>query len=238
VLEGDWILKGHDFVSRQGGVTEVHVGRSDVDNMTVRLAKLFPIEVSTDLGNSPETADSQASEAPSATAWVVPLDGQDTASTGRDAGPPFTQHSGGPPGRYLFGPGPATPGYYVAAAMLDGRDVMGQAVELSGPTSVKLVLKKNGGTLRGTVEKGGGSTMVLMADPTAYARFGLTARCDPDGSFSIPDVPPGNYTAVAFQDYWVLQQESRDVLNRIDSARGERVKIEAGASETVALQVN
>ncbi len=122
--------------------------------------------------------------------------------------------------------------------MLDGRDVLGQAVELSGPTTVKLVLKKDGGTLRGAVEKGGGSTVVLMADANAYARFGLTARCDPDGNFSIPDVPPGNYTAVAFQDQFVLYQESRDVLSRIDSARGERVKIEAGGSETVALKVN
>jgi len=120
--------------------------------------------------------------------------------------------------------------------MLDGRDVLGQAVELSGPTIVTLVLKKDGGTLRGAVEKGGGSTVVLMAGPTAYARFGLTARCDPDGNFSIPDVPPGNYAAAAFQDNGVLYQP--DLLSRIDSARGERVKIEAGASETVALKVN
>ncbi len=232
VLEGDWILKGHDFVSRQGGVAEVRVGRSDVDNTTVHMAKSFPIEV------SPEWSDSQPSEPPPVSTWVVPLDGQVTGGTGVDAGPPFTQHNQGLPGHYLFGPGEATPGYYVSAAMLDGRDVQWQAVELSGPTQVKLILKKDGGTLRGAVEKGGGSTVVLMADPTPYARFGLTARCDPDGNFSIHDVPPGNYTAVAFQDYGVLYLESRDLLNRIDSAHGERVKIEAGGSETVALRVN
>jgi len=36
----------------------------------------------------------------------------------------------------------------------------------------------------------------------------------------------------------VLYLESRDLLNRIDSAHGERVKIEAGASETVAPRLN
>ena len=36
----------------------------------------------------------------------------------------------------------------------------------------------------------------------------------------------------------MLYLESRDLLNRIDSAHGERVKIEAGASETVALRLN
>jgi hypothetical protein len=198
VLEGDWILKGYDFGSRQGGVAKVRVGRSDLDNMTVRLEKPFPIEV------SPDWSDSQPSEPRPLGASVLPLDGQDTAMTGVDAEPPFTQHGQGLPGRYLFLPGRATRGYYVSAAMLDGRDVLGQAVELSSPTAVKLVFKKDGGTLRGTVEKGGGSTVVLMADPTAYARFGLTARCDADGNFSIPDVPPGNYTAVAFQDYQAL----------------------------------
>jgi hypothetical protein len=232
VLEGDWMLKGYDFGSRQGGVTEVRVGRSDVDSVTLRLAKPFPIEV------PPDWSDSQPSESPHSSAWVVPLDGQVNASTGVDAEPPFTQHYQGLPGRYLFGSGEATPGYYVSAAMLDGRDVLWQAVELSSPTTVKLVFKKDGGTLRGAVEKGGGSTVVLMADPTAYARFGLTARCDPDGSFLIPDVPPGSYTAVAFQDNFVLFLESRDLLTRIDSAHGERVKIAAGGSETVALKVN
>ncbi len=128
--------------------------------------------------------------------------------------------------------------FYVAAALLDGRNVLGQAVELAGPTEVKLILKKDGGTLRGVVEKGGGSTVVLVADPTSYARFGFSAHCDADGNFSIRDVPPGNYTAVAFRDNEVVFLASWDQLNRIDSALGERVKIEAGASETVALKVN
>jgi len=232
VLEGDWILKGYDFYSHQGGATEVRVGRSEVDNATVRLVKPFPIEV------SPEWSDSQSSELPLTPlpAWVVPLDGQVIGTRGRDAEPPFTEHDQGLPGRYLFGPGEATPGYYVSAAMLDGRDVLWKPVELSGPTTVKLVLKKDGGTLRGTVEKGGGSRVVLMAEPTAYARFGLTARCDPDGNFSISDVPPGTYTAVAFRNDGELYQ--RDLLIRIDSAHGERVKIEPGTSEAVALKLN
>jgi hypothetical protein len=235
VLEGDWILKGYDSWSRQGGAAEVQVRQKDV-NVTLRLAKSFPIEVSPDLGVPSESRDSQPSEPEPAPAWVVPLDGQITGSTGRDAGPPFTQHDQGLPGRYLFGPGEATPGYYVSAAMLDGRDVLWQPVELSGPTAVTLVFKKDGGTLRGVVEKGGGSTVVLMAEPTAYARFGLTARCDPDGNFSISDVPPGSYNAVAFQDNKVLYR--RDLLSRIDSASSKRVKIDAGVTESVALKVN
>jgi hypothetical protein len=36
------------------------------------------------------------------------------------------KHDQGLPGRYLFGPGLATTGYYVSAVMLDGRGVLGQ----------------------------------------------------------------------------------------------------------------
>ncbi|MEP7351918.1 MAG: hypothetical protein ABI824_01670 [Acidobacteriota bacterium] len=232
VLEGDWVLKGSktDSGNRQGGSTEVRVGRSDIDNMVVRLMRLFPIEV------TPESSDAQSTETPTAGALILPLDGQGSASTGVDAEPPFTQHLQGLPGRYLIGPETATPGYYVSAAMLNGRDVLWQVVELSGPTALKLILKKDAGTLRGSVEKGGGSTVVLMAESTTYARFGLTARCDPDGNFSIPDIPPGNYTAVAFQSRTILTQ--RDILTRFDSANGKRVKIAAGATESVTLRVN
>ncbi len=64
VLEGDWILKSYDIGNRQGGSIDVHVGRSDVDDITIRLAKPFPIEVSPDLGVSLEKIDSQSSEPP------------------------------------------------------------------------------------------------------------------------------------------------------------------------------
>jgi len=47
-----------------------------------------------------------------------------------------------------------TPGHYLAAAMLGNRDVLGQVVELSGPTSLKMIYKSGGGSVRGTVENG------------------------------------------------------------------------------------
>lgn len=204
-----------------------------MDNVTLRLVKPFPIEV------TPEWDNSESAESAPASVSVIPLDGQTSGSTGVDAGPPFTAHLQGHPGRYLFAPGQfGNRGYYVSAVIVDGHDVLGQAVELDGPTAVKAILKNDGGSVRGTVEKGGGATVVLIADPTAYARFGMTARCDGEGNFTIADVPPGNYTAVAFQVADVLYLPPSDQLNRIDSARGERVKIEPGGSETVTLKVN
>lgn len=233
VLEGDWRVRasslsydGH-FTTRRTGIAEALVEKNDVENIEIRLPEVFEVEESADWGEAPHA------EIRPPQAFLLAMDGQGLTILNDPEPSAHAQR-----GRYLVVAGNAPPGYYASAAMLDGRDVLGQAVELSGPTTVKLVIKKDGGTLRGTVEEGGRSTVVLMAEPTAYARFGLTARCDPNGNFSIADVPPGNYTAIAFQDQGVLYLESRDLLNRIDSAHGERVKIEAGASETVVLKAN
>ncbi len=69
--------------------------------------------------------------------------------------------------------------------------------------------------MRGTVEKG--------ADAVVYA-----GRCDPTGAFSIPDLPPGEYTAVAVEGTLPfaadpLQPQFVSALTR----DGKRVKVEA-----------
>ncbi len=129
----------------------------------------------------------------------------------------------------------AQPGYYAAAAMWNGRDVLGQVVELTGPASLKMVYKNDGGTLRGTVEKGGDALVVLMADALpSGARVGYSGRCDADGMFSIPDVPPGLYTAVAVQGFSVdpLRPDFASALTR----DGKRVRIEARGTTSVNLR--
>jgi hypothetical protein len=89
------------------------------------------------------------------------------------------------------------------------------------------------------VENGAGATVVLMADPTSAARFGMQTRCDPDGRFSIRDIPPGRYTAVALtaDSFERVQFDAAGLLSRVDS-RGERVQVDAGASSSVTLKVN
>jgi hypothetical protein len=123
---------------------------------------------------------------------------------------------------------------YAAAAMLDNRDVLGQVVQLAGPASVKMIYKSDGGSVRGTVEHGADMIVALMADATPVALLGLAARCDVDGGFSIRDVPPGDYTAVAFQD---LGPIGIPVLQRMLAESGKRVKVEAGAASQVDLRV-
>lgn len=242
-LEGDWRIKasvqGYDYDTHHDttrtGAVEVRVGRNDVENVAVRLAPAFEIDVSADWGDSAPARLARMTNP--MLAYVIPMEGQQIGGIDDGTLNP-KQRMEGSAGRYLIGPGlTAMPGYYLAAAMLDGRDALWQVVELSGPTALKMVYKADGGSVRGKVEKGGGATVVLLADPTIAARFGLSAKCDDDGNFTIVDVPPGSYTVAAFQNVAVNDSGGTEFLNRVD-AKGERVKVEAGSAAMVELRAN
>jgi hypothetical protein len=113
--------------------------------------------------------------------------------------------------------------------------VLGQVVELSGPASLKAIYKPGGGNVRGTVEKGAGVTVFLMTDETPASRLGFSARCDADGAFSIPDIPPGEYTAAAFPDIEALGSPD---FQSLLAASGTRVRVDAGSAAVVELRVN
>jgi hypothetical protein len=226
VPEGDWQLRavglGHEPDSTRDlfreGAVELKVGRSDIENIEIRTKSAFSIDVSVDWGDSPPA------KLPRLLASLAPLDGQ---FSGRP--------EEGFPGRYFVGPSQAVAGYYLAAAMMGGRDVLGQVVELSGPTSLKMIFKTDGGSVRGTVEHGANAMVVLMADATVNARFGISGRCDGDGRFVIGDVPPGEYTVVAFPRNGSMK--SVELLNLV-AASGRRVKVEAGAAAQVELRMS
>lgn len=140
-------------------------------------------------------------------------------------------------GRYFVGPpNTLTPGFYAAAAMLENRDVLGQVVEISGPASVKMIFKTGGGSVRGTVEKGADATVVLMADATATGHIGYAGKCDANGAFLIPDLPPGEYTAVAVQGS--VGDPLRPEFVSLLASNGKRVRIEAKSAEQVDLRVS
>jgi hypothetical protein len=237
VIEGDWRVRAvldtwSENRSTRSGAAEIRVSTrdaegGDIDHLEIRLEQPFEIEETADWGDSPAATN------PPTFMMVVPLDGP-PGGPSSDAKPGQPQRLKGFAGRYFIGPGGQTPGYYVAAAMLENRDVLGQVVELSGPASLKMIYKTGGGSVRGTVERGAGAMVVLMADATPASRIGIGVECDADGAFSIRDVPPGEYTAVAFREFnLVASPEFPSLL----AASGKRVKVEAGSAAQVDLRV-
>jgi hypothetical protein len=234
VAEGDWLVRAlaptHEPESLREGVAELKVGRSDIKDVQIHTNAGFPIDISADFGDSPPA------KAPPIPRLVnlASLDGQFLPGSGGEgfAGRYFV----GPSLTVLAGPGGTeVPGYYLAAVMLGNQDVLGQVVDLSGPTSLKLIFKNGGGSVRGTVENGENASVALMADGGSTVRFGFWGMCNPAGEFAISDLPPGEYTAVALKGFGFASGRDAEILSLLAS-NGKRVKVEAGASVQLDLR--
>jgi hypothetical protein len=98
-----------------------------------------------------------------------------------------------------------------------------------------MIYKRGGGSVRGTVEdlNGRNTNVVLVADGPSGPMIAFGALCDGDGRFNVPDVPPGEYVAVAGINGGTSNSEILALL----AATGKRVTVEAGGSAQVELRV-
>ena len=84
--------------------------------------------------------------------------------------------------------------------------------------------------------KGVPGVMVLLApkDSAAFAALARRDQSDSDGSFSLRDVGPGQYTVVAIEDGWTLDWARADVMARY-LARGIAVTVTEATGKTLRL---
>jgi len=234
VLRGNWTLRAVGGLPAHAGSAEVSVSDSEVENVQVHVAPAFDIELQTDWGDSPPSQ--RPPKIPANLGSFVPLDSPRLLPPPPgDLQPRQVPRFNGFAGNYLVALGNAPAGYYLAAVLLDNRDVLGQVAEISAGDSLKLIFKTDGSTVRGTVENGADTMMWLMADPTASGRLGYGAQCDGGGAFVIRDVPPGEYTAVAMRR--PLPGPTSPEFLSLLAANGKRVRVEAGSSAQLDLRV-
>lgn len=226
VAEGDWLLRAivpaRDPDTKRAhyrdGLVDLRVERIDIADVKISTREGFPLDISADWGDSPPAKPRRTLVS------VIPLDGQYHSFDGQVFG-----------GRYFIAPGSSFPepdGFYAAAAMLDNHDVLGQVVELSGPTSLRMIYKPGGISVRGTVENGAYRNVTLVADGPSFPKIAFGAQCDGDGRFNILDVPPGEYMAIAG-----IGGTSDSEILALLAAGGKRVKVEAGGSLQLELRV-
>jgi hypothetical protein len=120
---------------------------------------------------------------------------------------------------------------------LGDREVTGQEVDLNATSPpIRLVMKASPGTIRGTVENGGGATVLLTPQTAKDPDALLAIQCGPDGAFQIPGLPPGDYSAVAFDRVGTEQGSSIPISSVLSAAT--RVHVDEGATATAQLQLN
>ena len=143
------------------------------------------------------------------------------------------------PGRYTIFPVGYIPGYYVESVRLGDREVMSQPVDLhDGAIPFRVIYRANAGRVRGTVEKGAGSTVVLLPQDEALldGQFIRTAKCDEIGRFEAGSLRPGDYYALAFD------RVDQDALTDVTFVRNLKsaavsVHVEAGKASDTELKL-
>ena len=136
------------------------------------------------------------------------------------------------------------PGHYQAVdkpglssrVFLGESEVTGQTFSLiAGGPRLRIVARTRSGTVRGTVEKGGGATVVLIPQRIEGVALGQTVVCGAGGSFELSAVSPGDYTIAAF-DRMDGRSPSAMLLDLV-AVRGTSVKVEEGSAANVILSV-
>ena len=135
------------------------------------------------------------------------------------------------PGRYVAMLQNA-PGYAIRSISATGGRVSGRTIEITGaqPVELSIVASKGVGTVNGIVMDGdkpvSGVMVVLVPDEISdNASLFRRDQSDSDGTFTLPDVVPGRYTALAIRNGWDLEWGSADVL-RPYLAHGTPVQVD------------
>jgi len=234
VRPGEWRLRA-SLGDTSEGFAAVTVEKHDVERVEVRLSPPFTLSGFVD---REEPRDGGGKRKVSGV-FLTPVGGQGSQVLAFHEQDGTIQFKKVQPGRYVIFPVTYLPGYYVESVKLGEREVMSKAVDLtSGAIPFRITYKPNAGRVHGTVEKGTGSTVVLLPQDEALldGQFIRSAKCDANGHFEVGSLKPGEYYAFAFD------RVDHDALEDVTFVRNLRsvavlVHVEAGQAADTELKV-
>lgn len=144
------------------------------------------------------------------------------------------------PGRYLI-QSSAPPGWSLARAMFQGRDIAVEAVDMTSDLeNVVLTFTDKTGTLKGTVQVDSpmrpdeGAVLLFPVDEKAWVDYGRSSRrvtsvrVTENGSFTLPAPPDGDYFVVAIPDAEADDWQNPETLAKL-AGMAERVTVRSQA---------
>lgn len=238
VRAGDWTVRGS--ATRNGialkGLARVTVSKSAAEHVRLPLDAPFPLsgfverdEPRDDIGERKVSA-------------VALLEENGSGSIG-----PFFHRQDGSfaipavyPGRYRIFPLGFIPGWYLDSVWLGEVPALKEFVDLR-PASppIRVVYKPQAGRVRGVVERGEGSQVVLLPVDEAFwdGQFIRTAKAGAGGQFEVGSLRPGEYLAFSFEEPQDSDELSDPALVRRILPQGVRVVARPGEVAQIELRV-
>lgn len=151
---------------------------------------------------------------------------------------------GAMPGKYRVNANGGPDNTYVKAILYGGQDVLTSGIDLTGEVSgsLEIVLAGNAGKVTGVVQddkKPAAGVMVVLV-PEASKRevqyLYKIARTDQNGYFTLSNLPPGEYTAYAWEDLNDQSYQDPEFLKKYDGS-GITVKLKEGESQNLQMKM-
>jgi len=148
------------------------------------------------------------------------------------------------PGDYYVAVAPLPPDFYIKEARLGQTDVLSQPLSITGPVTetLSVVLSPRAGHVSGVVrddrlQPAPGIQVVLVPD-THRGRPDLykTTSTDQTGSFSLRDIPPGDYKVFAWEAIESFAYFDPDLIRRFES-KGKAIHISESSRQSVEVEV-
>jgi hypothetical protein len=137
-------------------------------------------------------------------------------------------------------------GWTVSRVEIDGTDVTDETFELRAGVEARarVIVSNQLGVVRGSVTvrelpMADVAVLVFSADPTRWSvpsRFVRWSRTDAKGQFSIDGLPPGEYRAIALDDFVDDEPLDAEALGPLRDM-GTTVSVNVGTPATVGLAV-
>lgn len=132
---------------------------------------------------------------------------------------------------------------YLKSIKLGGQEIKDTGLDLTNGAAgnLEVVLSTKIAKVTGTVEKqksedGAGSVVVARVMPDSSLEYqNLTARADDSGTFSIANLPPGEYKLFAFEEVDTAVASDPEFLKKFED-RAASVKIGEGDSKSVTIK--
>jgi hypothetical protein len=151
------------------------------------------------------------------------------------------------PDRYRIALAGAPPGWFLASAMVAGRDISHDWLDMTNGLDVDRIVIRlidrpsivNGGIMDASGRYLGGARVVAMPAERAGAfepRRVRSVRADVYGIYVLAGLPAGEYDIVAVDDAEALNWQDLDVLTRL-SRSATRVRVREGETSQVNLRV-